>query len=382
MRVGPAGRGPPPCYPRASRVDRIDAPEGALSKPDVEAMLASFRADLAAAADLTALDEVRRAHAGKASPLKGALKGLKALSAEEKPVFASVVNAAQEAVEAELASAKLTLEAAELERRLLSEWSDLTLPGVATPRGARHPVTQVEARCMEVLRRLGFTLVDGPEVEHPFYNFDALNIPEHHPARDMQDTFWVSGGLLLRSHTTTVQARVLEERAKDLKAGKDVLPIRVASMGRVYRNEAVDATHLAMFHQFEGIWIDKGLTFAHLKGTLAFVARALFGETRRVRFKPKFYPYTEPSVGVDVSCGVCDGAGCEACHGAGWVTILGAGMVHPKVFAQFGYDPEQVSGIAFGLGTTRMAAQTTGITKIRSLYEPDLRTLSSLHRGL
>jgi len=216
--------------------------------------------------------------------------------------------------------------------------------------------------------------VDGPEVEHPFYNFDALNIPEHHPARDMQDTFWVTGGLLLRSHTTTVQARVLESKPE--------LPIRVASLGRVYRNEAVDATHLAMFHQFEGIWVDRGLGFHHLKGTLAFIARALFGAERRVRFKPKFYPYTEPSVGVDVSCAVCDGAGCEACHGAGWVTILGAGMVHPKLFLQFGYDPDEVSGIAFGLGTTRMAAQWAGVSKVRSLYETDMRVHAALHRGL
>jgi phenylalanyl-tRNA synthetase alpha chain len=228
---------------------------------------------------------------------------------------------------------------------------------------------------MDVLRRLGFQMVDGPEVDSPFYNFDALNIPEHHPARDMQDTFWLDGDprLLLRSHTTTIQARVLEKRPE--------LPVRIAAVGRVYRNEAVDATHLAMFHQFEGIWVDKGLTFAHLKGTLAFVARSLFGESRRVRFKPKFYPYTEPSIGVDVSCGVCGGVGCSACHGAGWVTILGAGMVHPKLFLQFGYDPDEVSGIAFGFGTTRMASQWSGVHKVRSLYEPDLRVLHALHRG-
>jgi phenylalanyl-tRNA synthetase alpha chain len=151
-------------------------------------------------------------------------------------------------------------------------------------------------------------------------------------------------------------------------------------MGRVYRNEAVDATHLAMFHQFEGIWVDRGLTFAHLKGTLAFIARSLFGASRRVRFKPKFYPYTEPSVGVDLACTVCDGAGCEACHGAGWITILGAGMIHPKVFRTFGFDPDEVSGIAFGLGTTRMAAQWAGVSKVRSLYESDLRVHAALAR--
>jgi len=215
-------------------------------------------------------------------------------------------------------------------------------------------------------------VVEGPEVEHPYYNFDALNIPEHHPARDMQDTFWVDGGWLLRSHTTTVQARVLQQRPTP--------PVRVASLGRVYRNEAVDATHTAMFHQMEGIWVDRGLTFAHLKGTLAVIARALYGD-QPIRFKPKFYPYTEPSVGVDLQCSVCQGAGCEACHGAGWVTILGSGMIHPKVFLEFGYDPDEVSGIAFGFGTSRMAAQRAGVVKSRTLYEQDIRVHRHVHRG-
>lgn len=352
--------------------------------PDVDALLGAFRADLAAAvaaADRQALDAVRRGHTGKKSPLKLALRGLKDVPPERRPEVAQAVNAAMKVVEAELDAAKQRVEEAARAARIDAEWQDLTVPGAATPRGARHPVSLVEARVLGVMRRLGFVVETGPEVEHPFYNFDALNIPEHHPARDMQDTFWVDGGLCLRSHTTTVQARVLEERAKAREAGDDVLPIRVVSMGRVYRNEAVDATHLAMFHQFEGIWVDRGLTFAHLKGTLAFIARALFGEDRKVRFKPKFYPYTEPSVGVDVSCGQCGGAGCAACHGAGWVTILGAGMVHPKVFQQFGYDPDDVTGIAFGLGTTRMAAQWAGVTRVRGLYEPDLRVLTRLHRG-
>ena len=344
-----------------------------MSRPDPAALLAAFRADLAAAADPAALERVRVTHAGKASPLKLALRGLKEVPPDERPAVAAALNAAQEAVEVELAAARERLEQAALEARLEQEWEDPSLDAVGVGRGGVHPVSQVERQCMDVLRRLGFTIVEGPEVEAPYYNFDALNIPEHHPARDMQDTFWVTGGLLLRSHTTTVQARVLQSRPE--------LPIRVASMGRVYRNEAVDATHLAMFHQFEGIWVDRGLTFAHLKGTLAFIARALFGESSRVRFKPKFYPYTEPSVGVDLACAVCDGAGCDACHGAGWVTILGAGMVHPKLFLEFGYDPAEVSGIAFGLGTTRMAAQWSGVSKVRSLYETDLRVHRALHAG-
>lgn len=349
-----------------------------MSRPDVEALLAAFRADLATASDPAAIDDVRRKHAGKKSPLKESLRALRDVPAEERPLVAKAVNEAQAVIEQELDAAAAISEARALQARLDAEWTDLTMPGDPLERGGRHPLTEVEERCMAVLRQLGFELVDGPEVEHPFYNFDALNIPEHHPARDLQDTFWVTGGLLLRSHTTTVQARVLEKRPS--------LPIRIASAGRVYRNEAVDATHLAMFHQLEGLWVDKGLTFAHLKGVLAFIARSLYGD-RRIRFKPKFYPYTEPSIGVDLACGTCGGAGtvdgvmCEACHGAGWVTILGAGMVHPKVFREFGFDPDEVSGIAFGLGTTRMAAQKAGTSKLKILYEQDLRVHRALHGG-
>ena len=349
-----------------------------MSRPDVDALVAAFRADLDAATDPAALDVVRRAHTGKKSPLKLALRGLRDVPAEDRPAVAQSINAAQARIETELDAAAARVEAAALEAQLGAEWSDLTLPGLAPSRGARHPLTDVEWRAMGVLRRLGFEVVDGPEVDHPYYNFDALNIPEHHPARDMQDTFWVQGGWLLRSHTTTVQARTLESR--------DDLPIRIATMGRVYRNEAVDATHLACFHQFEGLWIDRGLTFAHLKGVLAYIAKEIYAD-RPIRFKPKFYPYTEPSVGVDIACGLCggggqhEGSGCPACHAAGWVTILGSGMVHPKVFLEFGFDPDEVSGIAFGLGTTRMAGVAAGVKKIRSLYETDLRVHRALHRG-
>lgn len=343
-----------------------------MSRPDPVALLVELRAKLSAAQDPAAIDEVRRLWTGKQSPFKEALKALKDLPPDEKPAFAKGFNDAFAVATAEIDARKAEIDAEATAARLDAEWADLSMPGTAGRRGARHVLTDVEARAMSVLRQLGFTVVDGPEVEHAYYNFDALNIPLHHPARDMQDTFWVSGGLLLRSHTTTVQARVLQSKPQ--------LPLRVASMGRVYRNEAVDATHLAMFHQFEGIWVDRGLTFAHLKGTLSFVAKALFGD-RRVRFKPKFYPYTEPSVGVDLACGGCDGVGCEACHGAGWVTVLGAGMIHPNVFREFGYDPDEVSGIAFGLGTTRMAAQKAGVTKVKSLYEQDLRVHAALRGG-
>lgn len=344
-----------------------------MDTPDADSLIQAFRAELTAAHTPDAIDAVVRQHTGKKSALKAALKGLRAVPDADRPAVAAALNQARQTMESEGRAARDTAVQAAMNARLDAEWQDLTLPGVAPERGMRHPVTETQDRLMALMRRLGFELVEGPEVEHPYYNFDALNIPEHHPARDMQDTFWVDGGLLLRSHTTTVQARVLQQKPQ--------LPVKVVSAGRVYRNEAVDATHLAMFHQFEGIWVEKGLTFAHLKGTLALLAREVYGDERRMRFKPKFYPYTEPSIGVDLACVVCDGAGCSACHGAGWVTILGAGMIHPKVFREFGYDPEEVSGIAFGIGTSRVAAQAIGIVRVRSLYEMDTRVHRNIHRG-
>lgn len=342
-----------------------------MALPDIQALLAAFRAALGAATTPEALDEVRREYTGKNSALKAALKGLRDVPADDRPRVAAEINGAQDAMTRELDEVAALAAAMALAAQLDAEWQDLSLPGLAPALGARHPLTDVEERCASVLRQLGFALVEGPEVEDPYYNFDALNIPKHHPARDMQDTFWVTGGKLLRSHTTTVQARVLEANlARSSQGLPPELPLRVFSKGRVYRNEAVDATHLAMFHQFEGIWVDRGFTFANLKGVLAFIVRALWGD-QKIRFKPKFYPYTEPSVGVDLWS--------EA--NQNWVTIVGAGMIHPKVLREFGYNPDEVNGIAFGFGTTRMAAEWAGSNKLRPLYDQDLRTLSSIHRG-
>jgi phenylalanyl-tRNA synthetase alpha chain len=350
-----------------------------VSRPEIAALVAQFEADLANAGSSKALDDVRRAHTGKKSPLKALLGRVKDLDPADRPAFARDVNDAQAAIEQSLDERQAALAARELEAQLAREWADLTLPGLAARRGARHPLTEVESRCVAMLRQLGFEVKDGPEVELPYFNFDALNIPEHHPARDMQDTFYVGdaegregpkGPLVLRTHTTSIQARVLAERPP--------LPVRVIAPGRVYRNEAVDASHLACFHQFDCIWVDQGLTFAHLKALLTFVCDSIYGVRSRLRFKPKYYPYTEPSVGVDLAR--------EVRHADGrvetvWVTILGAGMVHPKVLHGFGYDPESVSGIAFGLGTTRMAAERHGVPYLKALYEGDLRLLHGLHRG-
>ena len=337
--------------------------------------LTQFRSGLAGATTPEDLHELKTKFLGKKSYVKTALKSLGAMPAEERPRFAKEVNEAQQTIERELDEALARIAEAAFAKQIANEWQDLTLPGIAQERGATHPLTQVNEACMNAMRRLGFVLAEGPEVDSPYYNFDALNIPENHPARDMQDTFWLPNNLLLRSHTTTVQARVLES--------KPPLPIKVISPGRTYRNEAVDATHLAMFHQFEGIWVEEGLTFGDLKGTLLEIARSVYGAEHRFRFKPKYYPYTEPSVGMDIECAVCGGRdeNCRACGGGGWVTILGAGMVHPKVFIEFGYDHTRLSGIAFGVGISRIAAQATGIKGIKPLYEQDLRVHRTIHRG-
>lgn len=339
---------------------------------ELEAAQAALRAAVEAGPGPQEVEELKRQFLGKTSTVKTAMRHLKDLPAEEKPSFAQKVNAYSAAFEALIAEASARAAARAREARLDAEWADLSLPGTAPRRGMRHPVSLVERRCLSVLRQLGFTLVEGPEVEDELHNFDALNIPKHHPARDMQDTFWLPNSLLLRSHTTTVQARVLGERRAP--------PIKIASAGRVYRNEAVDATHLAMFHQLEGFWVDRGLTLADLKGVLAQVVTSLYGEGVRFRFKPKFYPYTEPSLGMDIACTACGGEGCGACHGAGWITVIGAGMIHRNVLTTFGYDPEEVVGFAFGWGTTRMAAQLAGVSKVKALYDQDLRLLTAIHR--
>ncbi len=338
-------------------------------------LLTTFRAELGAAQSPEELQDLRTRYLGKKSHVKTALKSLGSMSAEERPRFAKEINDAQQTIERELDDAAARIAEAAVAKQIESEWQDLTMPGIAQQRGAEHPLTEVHRKAMAVMRRLGFVIAEGPEVETPYYNFDALNIPENHPARDMQDTFWLPNNLLLRSHTTTVQARVLEQHPP--------LPIKVVAAGRVYRNEAVDSTHLATFHQFEGIWVEEGLTYGDLKGTLTEIARSIYGDEHVFRFKPKYYPYTEPSVGMDMQCTVCKAKDddCPACKGAGWITILGSGMIHPKVFIEFGYDHTKLSGIAFGIGTTRIAAQAAGLTALKPLYEQDLRVHRNIQRG-
>lgn len=317
------------------------------------------------------LDEIAGRFLSKNSVIRAATRELKSLSAEERSSLGRPLMEAEKRISTEIAARRAEIDDQELRERLVQERVDVTLPGAGPTLGGRHPLTVVEELAVEALRCFGFTRVEGPEVETAFHNFDALNIPEHHPARALQDTFWLTNGLLLRSHTTTVQARILE-------AGPQY-PVKVVSAGRVYRNEAVDSTHTAMFNQLEGFWLEEGITLANLKGILSHLTAELFGD-RRIRFKPKYYPYTEPSIGLDLACTNCDGAGCAACRGVGWVTIIGAGMIHPQILKRFGV-PDGVTGLAFGWGTTRMAAQWAGLDRVKDLYDPSQRLLRQM-RGL
>jgi len=310
------------------------------------------------------LEICRVAALGKKGWVKKTFELVKQASQDERKKIAQQLNELKKNVEGKLAEAEQRIGIEEIQAQIQQEWLDLTMPGILNIKGALHPLTIIERNCIEVLRMLGFQTVQGPEVETAFHNFDALNIPEHHPARDMQDTFWLENDLLLRSHTSTVQIRALE-RAK--REGQD-LPLKIIAPGRVYRNETVDATHLACFHQFEGLWVDHCVTFAELKAVLQFIIEHIFGDEWQMRFKPKFYPYTEPSIGVDIR----EKSNINGQPGQ-WLTILGAGMVHQHVFENTGFDPKQTKGFAFGLGVSRIVAMAYKVESMRSLYESDLR---------
>ncbi len=312
------------------------------------------------------LEILRREWAAKEGKIKGLFRHLKDLSPEEKPAIAALLNKLKDDVELGIESREKQFKLAVQQESLAAECVDLSLPSRGPGLGSLHPVTVVERKISAILKPFGFRNVLGPEVEKEYYCFDALNIPKHHPARDMQDTFFTHTGHVLRTHTTSVQARELEKKE---------LPVKVASFGRVYRNETEDSSHQAMFHQFELVWIDKGLNFSHLLGLIQHILRGLYGKRRKIKFVPKYYPYTEPSIGPQLDCTFCHGKGCSACGNSGWVTVAGAGMVHAKVLQEFGYDPAAVSGLAFGLGSSRLASQFSGIATLKALYENDLRRL-------
>jgi phenylalanyl-tRNA synthetase alpha chain len=330
---------------------------------DIESLQKDFKSQLERVRVPEDLEILRRDWLGKEGTLKRLFKELGGLSAEERPKIATGLNQLRDEFEATLKSESARYEARALEARLETERQDLSLPGRNPGKGALHPISHVERALIKVLKHYGLEVSYGPEVEEEYFCFDSLNIPKHHPARDMQDTFFTNEGRVLRTHTTSVQARALK---------KGGLPIKILSPGRVFRNESADASHTAMFHQFELIWLDKGLTLANLMGVMMLVARELYGNRRRIRFKPKYYPYTEPSVGLDVALDPVPG------EPQGWVTVVGAGVIHRKVLQEFGYDPEEVSGIAFGFGTTRLAVERFNLRDARAIYENDLRVLKGL----
>ena len=311
-------------------------------------------------------EELRVLFLGKKGKLTAVLRGMGSLSAEERPVIGQLANEVRSALENALNEKAAELKEKKLERQLRHEKLDVTMPGSALPMGHQHPLTRVQREMEDIFIGMGFQIAEGPEVEYDYYNFQALNIPENHPARDTQDTFYITDNILLRSQTSPVQVRVMEKQKP---------PIRVISPGRVYRSDALDATHSPLFHQMEGLVVDKGITMSDLKGTLETFAKKMFGENTNIRFRPHHFPFTEPSAEVDVSCFACGGKGCRVCKGEGWIEILGAGMVHPFVLSNCGIDPEVYSGFAFGMGIERVAMKHYGIDDIRLFYENDRRFL-------
>ncbi len=315
--------------------------------------------------DNAKLEEIRVKYLGKKGELTAVLRGMGQLAPEERPVIGQTANEVREDIEKAIAEKKQSLAAAALELKLKDEKLDVTVPGKKSKIGHIHPLTLVQRELEDVFIGMGFSIAEGPEVEYDYYNFQALNIPENHPARDTQDTFYITDDkILLRSQTSSVQARVMEKQKP---------PIRIISPGRVYRSDAMDATHSPLFHQMEGLAVDEGITMGDLKGMLETFAKTEFGEDTKIRFRPHHFPFTEPSAEVDISCFMCGGKGCRLCKGEGWIEILGAGMVHPNVLSMCGIDPEKYSGFAFGMGLERIAMLKYHIDDIRMFYENDVR---------
>lgn len=320
--------------------------------------------------DLKALNQIRVETLGKKGPITEVLRGMKDLSAEERPVVGSFANEIRDQLNQAIEERKEVLETEAMNASLAQETIDVTLPGEQLPRGTRHILSQVMEEIEDIFVGMGYQIVEGYEVESDHYNFERMNLPKDHPARDMQDTFYISDEILIRTHTSPVQARTMEKH--DFSKGA----LRMISPGKVFRRDTDDATHSHQFHQIEGLVIDKNITMGDLKGTLEVVMKKMFGEDRKIRLRPSYFPFTEPSVEVDVSCFKCGGTGCNVCKHTGWIEILGAGMVHPDVLKMSGIDPEEYTGFAFGLGPDRVAMLRYGVNDIRSFYQNDLRFLN------
>lgn len=315
---------------------------------------------------LEKLNDIKVAYLGKKGELTSVLKSMKDVAPEDRPKVGQMVNDARAVIEGKLEAAMSALQKKAREEQLKKEVIDVTLPGKRNKVGHTHPNTIALEEVERIFVGMGYEVIEGPEVEYDSYNFEKLNIPKNHPARDEQDTFYISDNIVLRSQTSPVQVRTME---------KGKLPIRMLAPGRVFRSDEVDATHSPSFHQIEGLVIDKNITFADLKGTLAEFARELFGEETKVKFRPHHFPFTEPSAEMDVTCFKCGGKGCRFCKGSGWIEILGCGMVHPNVLTMSGIDPDEYSGFAFGVGLERIALLKYEIDDMRLLYENDIRFL-------
>ena len=335
-------------------------------KEQLQAIKSSVESALKDADTLEALEEIRIKYMGKKGELTAVLKGMGKLTPEERPVIGALANEIRQNLETEIESKKKTIESRLEEEKLKSEVIDITMPGKKTNVGKLHPMTQVMNTLKEIFMGMGFSIAEGPEVEYDYYNFEALNIPKNHPARDTQDTFYIEDNIVLRTQTSPIQIRTMENQEH---------PIKMISPGKVYRSDAVDATHSPIFYQMEGLVIDKGVTFADLKGTLELFAKKMFGDKVVTKFRPHHFPFTEPSAEMDVSCFKCGGKGCRVCKGSGWIEILGCGMVHPNVLAVGGIDTEKYTGFAFGMGVERITNLKYQVKDLRMFSENDVRFL-------
>lgn len=333
---------------------------------ELENIASEAAAAIEAAPDLAALEQLRVDLLGKKGRLTDLLKGLGALSADERPAAGAKINEVKQQLQARLNDRKSSMEQAALDAKLQAESIDVTLPGRGQPLGRLHPITQTMERIEAFFTQIGYSVATGPEIEDDYHNFEALNIPAHHPARAMHDTFYIDPSTVLRTHTSPVQVRTME-------SGES--PIRVVCPGRVYRCDS-DLTHTPMFHQVEGLLIDRDVSFADLKGTLDQFIKAFFEEELPVRFRPSYFPFTEPSAEVDVQCSSCHGEGCRVCGQSGWLEILGCGMVHPKVLEMSGIDPNEFTGFAFGMGVERLAMLRYRVNDLRLFFDNDLRFLN------
>lgn len=336
-------------------------------RTQLEEIKSKAKEELLKSQSLNELNDLRVSYLGKKGALTQVLRGMGKLSAEERPIIGQLANEIRDEINTVLEQQGAKLKKAEQEEKLLGETIDITLPGKKFAQGSKHPISLVLEEAKQIFMGLGFEIAEGPDIETDYYNFEALNLPKDHPARDMQDSFYITPEVLLRTHTSPVQVRTMENVAPKI-------PVKIICPGKVYRRDD-DATHSPMFHQIEGLVIDKDIKMSDLKGVLLAFAQQMFGPKQRVRLRPSFFPFTEPSAEVDISCVMCEGEGCRVCSHTGWLEILGSGMVHPNVLRYGGYNPEEVTGFAFGMGVERIAMLKYGINDLRLMYENDLRFL-------